>query len=38
MITSPDPKHFFDFPANDFVSYYYTTNINSLNVTCTKDG
>jgi hypothetical protein len=37
--TCPQRLHYFDFPVgNNFVSYYYTKNINSINVTCTKEG
>ena len=35
----PEHMHFFDYPVGDsFVSYYYTTNIRSINVTCNQDG
>jgi hypothetical protein len=35
----PQRLHFFDYPVADpFVSFYYTTNINRVNVTCNKDG
>ena len=31
-------RYFFDYPFNETLSYYYTTNINYINVTCTKEG
>ena len=35
----PDRSHFFDYPVGEnFVSYYYTKNINAINVTCNHDG
>ena len=35
----PNLKHYFDYPVgNNFVSYFYTTNINSINITCNHDG
>ena len=35
----PDRRHYFNYPVGpDFVSYYYTTNLNSINATCTKEG
>lgn len=35
----PDRMHFFDYPVGEnFVSYYYTKNINMITVTCNKDG
>ena len=35
----PDTKFFFDYPVgSNFVSYYYTNNVNSINVTCNHDG
>ncbi len=34
----PDRLHYFDFPVgDDFVSFYYTTNINFINITCNAD-
>ena len=34
-----EKQHYFDYPVgNTFKSYYYTTNINSINVTCNQDG
>ena len=35
----PDRLHFFDYPVDDnFVSYFYTKNINSIVVSCNQDG
>lgn len=35
----PDAKHYFDYPVGeDFVSYYYTENINDIDMTCNNDG
>ena len=35
----PDKKYYFNYPVGDnFVSYYYTNNVNSINVTCNQDG
>jgi len=35
----PERLHFFDYPVGDnFISYYYTKNINAINVTCNQDG
>ena len=35
----PDSRFYFDYPiGNSSTSYYYTTNINAINVTCNKDG
>ena len=34
----PDKMFYFDYPVGDkFISYYYTVNINAINVTCNKD-
>ena len=31
----PDRNHYFDYPVDEpFISFYYSTNINSINVTC----
>ena len=36
--TCPDKMFYFDYPVGDkFISYYYTVNINAINVTCNKD-
>ena len=35
----PDRLHYFDYPVEQpFVSFYYTTNINYVNVSCNQDG
>ena len=35
----PQRLNYFDYPVGSpFVSYFYTTNINSINITCNKDG
>ncbi len=35
----PERLHFFDYPVGkNFISYYYTKNINMITVTCNKDG
>ena len=37
--TCPGRKHFFDYPVSeDFVSYYYETNINDTTIACNNDG
>jgi hypothetical protein len=37
--TCPDRLHYFDYPvAEPFISFYYTNNINDINVTCNDDG
>ena len=35
----PDRLHYFDYPVDQpFISFYYTTNINYVNVSCNQDG
>jgi hypothetical protein len=37
--TCPERNFYFDYPVgSNFVSYYYTNNINDINVTCNHDG
>ncbi len=34
----PDRLHYFDYPVgNNFISFFYTTNINYINITCNAD-
>ena len=38
VIYCPDTKHYFDYPVGpNFTSFYYTTNINSISLTCNQD-
>ena len=35
----PDRLHYFDYPVEEpFISFYYTININYVNVSCNRDG
>ena len=35
----PEDKHYFNYPVGpDFVSYYYSTNLNDIKMTCNNDG
>ena len=34
----PGRRYYFHYSYNNSLSYYYTTNIDSINVTCTIDG
>ena len=32
-------RYYFDYPVpNDFISFYYTNNVNEIDVRCTEDG
>ena len=35
----PDRNHYFDYPVpDDFISFYYTDNIDTIDISCTQDG
>ena len=37
--TCPDRNHYFDYPVpEDFISFHYTDNINTIDISCTKEG
>ena len=37
--TCPDRNHFFDYEVGDeFISYFYTENVNAINITCNHNG